>query len=578
MGDKERIDAVNVYSSGMTKARSFINQGKINESSPWSFTGADGNKLLGPEGDDWKNFASYHIAEDTDANEETKGRYKYPWGKDEEIYRRGVIAAKSRAAAQGETDISNAADELLQMIDEKLDQMYEDRLKMRGTGTNMEKMSGGGTKEKFSEEGAGTKEKMAACQTRRSEDSMESVARIDFMEMPYNEEEEYDEYLEKPFKRTEEGYLLGRAIFTNIGVFPYRLEDGSVQWELRPPEEVFDYDSMSSFKMLPMTNEHTTEPVTVKNVKMEQVGYSGEEVRKSAFHLSNTLLINDEDTIMEVEEGKRGLSAGYTVDLEDKSGVWMGIPYDKIQRNIRGNHIAIVDKGRAGDDARMRFDSTHSVGILSQDDLNNQRKNLRRKDSMTLKKFTVDGVEYQADAELIALFQNVTKENESLKKDLENFKTLHEDHTTLLAERDQLNEDNETLKKEVEQAKSNSPEEVEALVQERLVVIDAANRANIKIEPSMKEDDIKKAVIVHLFPGSKSKLDNCNEVYLKGRWDGALEKLEEISSKEGNEKLSSDSLNNFQENKPKEDASDTAYNNMVKRQQESWKSNLREEV
>ena len=39
----------------------------------------------------------------------------------------------------------------------------------------------------------------------------------------------------------------------------------------------------------------------------------------------------------------------------------MGMGYDFIQRNIRANHVAIVDRARAGDSARIRLDSADAV-------------------------------------------------------------------------------------------------------------------------------------------------------------------------------------------------------------------------
>ncbi|AWD92403.1 hypothetical protein [Xanthomonas phage Carpasina] len=43
---------------------------------------------------------------------------------------------------------------------------------------------------------------------------------------------------------------------------------------------------------------------------------------------------------------KRDLSLGYACDFEVKPGVWEGQPYEVIQYNMRGNHIALVMEGR----------------------------------------------------------------------------------------------------------------------------------------------------------------------------------------------------------------------------------------
>ena len=115
---------IRVNSAGISHAEDLISQGKIDYDSGWEFTAEDGNKLLGSKGDDWDEYKKWFIAEDTDANENTKERYKFPFGKNGKIYRRGVIAAKQRAAQQGYNNIVDAADSLLQKIDKKKDKAF----------------------------------------------------------------------------------------------------------------------------------------------------------------------------------------------------------------------------------------------------------------------------------------------------------------------------------------------------------------------------------------------------------------------------------------------------------------------
>ena len=64
--------AVIVNSKGVAHAKSLIAAGKINENGSWSFDGDDGNALLGSGGDDWTNYASYFLAEDTERDGENK--------------------------------------------------------------------------------------------------------------------------------------------------------------------------------------------------------------------------------------------------------------------------------------------------------------------------------------------------------------------------------------------------------------------------------------------------------------------------------------------------------------------------
>lgn len=116
--------AIQLNSAGKSHAMSLVRDGKVDKASPWSFSSEDGNKMLGPDGNDWAEYSRWHLAEDTDTNEKTKDRYKYPFGKDGKVYRRGVIAAKSRAAAQGEAEIEKAASDVLDAIDKKEDKKY----------------------------------------------------------------------------------------------------------------------------------------------------------------------------------------------------------------------------------------------------------------------------------------------------------------------------------------------------------------------------------------------------------------------------------------------------------------------
>ena len=109
--------AINVNRAGTANCAARIKAGDVNKTAAWSFSADDGNALLGSGGDDWTNYAKWFIAEDTSAAEKTKDRYKYPFGKGGKVYRSALVAAKQRAAQQGQTDIENAADEYLDQID-----------------------------------------------------------------------------------------------------------------------------------------------------------------------------------------------------------------------------------------------------------------------------------------------------------------------------------------------------------------------------------------------------------------------------------------------------------------------------
>lgn len=121
--------AITVHKAGVSHAKSLIGSGDVDTSTAWSFSAADGNALLGENGDDWKNYGSMHLAVNSDADAMTKDHFKYPFGKGGKVYRSGLIAIRQRAGQQNETDIYDAAGRLLQLIDNKQDgrSMNEER-------------------------------------------------------------------------------------------------------------------------------------------------------------------------------------------------------------------------------------------------------------------------------------------------------------------------------------------------------------------------------------------------------------------------------------------------------------------
>ena len=167
------------------------------------------------------------------------------------------------------------------------------------------------------------------------------------------------------FEKTPEGYLKGRACVTNIGVFPYLKADGTVEYELRHPDDVFDFDSVNSLKLKPVTNNHPTEMVGPSNIKDLAVGSLGDNpFNGDNIHLTIDMIITDEKTIQDIMNGKRELSCGYSADLVDESGVWLGMPYTKRQKNIRYNHCSVVDSARAGEAARIKMDAADAIMVL----------------------------------------------------------------------------------------------------------------------------------------------------------------------------------------------------------------------
>jgi ATP-dependent protease ClpP protease subunit len=111
--------AIILNTTGASYARSLIEAGNYDNTSPWSFSAEDGDKLLGDNGDDWTNFGRFHLGEDMSATADTKARYKYPHGKAGKVYGGALRAIRSRASQEDEKAIYNEAGTLLDLIKEK---------------------------------------------------------------------------------------------------------------------------------------------------------------------------------------------------------------------------------------------------------------------------------------------------------------------------------------------------------------------------------------------------------------------------------------------------------------------------
>lgn len=158
---------------------------------------------------------------------------------------------------------------------------------------------------------------------------------------------------------TPEGYLIDNPILTRVGIFEYHNPDGTIRRELRLPEEVFAAESLASYKGKPVILTHEAGLVDVDNVQQEHIGTILSEGIQDGDNVRAQIVIHDAESL---SYGLRELSLGYTQTPDETPGVWNGQPYDAIQRNIQINHLALVEKARAGEQARLNIDGEEQGG------------------------------------------------------------------------------------------------------------------------------------------------------------------------------------------------------------------------
>ena len=320
-------------------------------------------------------------------------------------------------------------------------------------------------------------------------------------------------------KRLDNGFLRVDAQITRCGIFDYVLPGGKVRRELRPPEEVFKQDAIDSFKLVPLTEDlsglgkgHPREGfVDTKNSRRVTVGIVGEDVRQDGDHVSATIQVQDADTIKRVEAGKVFLSCGYSADTDEAPGEWQGQRYDAIQRNIRGNHVAIVDAGRAGPSARLRLDSEEDPTVGFQID--------SPKEEHAMRKFIIDAIEFEVSESAAQAWEKQAKlDGEKLAqaaKEAGEQKTRADAADAKVAELVQKTD-------AAEKARADLEAKIPALVEARVSLITEARKvlgAEAKFD-GLDDTGIRKAVIAKVDP--EAKLDGATPDFVAGAYASAL--------------------------------------------------------
>lgn len=162
----------------------------------------------------------------------------------------------------------------------------------------------------------------------------------------------------------DDGFLTVELAATRAGVMPYfDNQTGEVVMELKPEDEIFSDITMNSIKGVPITDRHPPVMLNTKNWKDFTKGTTHLNPRKDGNLLVIDETLFDDELIAYVKSGKKEqVSIGFRAELEEKSGTYDGKEYDRIQRNIRINHVAHVEQGRAGEKVKARIDSKKPVG------------------------------------------------------------------------------------------------------------------------------------------------------------------------------------------------------------------------
>jgi uncharacterized protein len=263
-----------------------------------------------------------------------------------------------------------------------------------------------------------------------------------------------------------------------VGVYPYMgrsISPDCIQDNLygvyRAESELADQDCIDSFKLIPWIDDHVmlgSEDAGLTPSEQKGVqGVIGQDVYFDGTTLRGNIKVFSEAMANLIENGKKELSCGYRCRYEYEPGVYNGQEYQYVQREIRGNHLALVDNGRMGPD----------VAVL---------------DHLT---FTIDSKE----------FQKMAKDTESKKDD-----KVEEDETVYDAEEEKNDEVEKAVKDEAAEKEEveDEDEEKETCDEKKLESgMDVAEVAKLVQKNIAKKSKLYDTLSVHVGAFDHSEMD-----------------------------------------------------------------------
>ena len=279
----------------------------------------------------------------------------------------------------------------------------------------------------------------------------------------------YDVSTISDYQITDEGYLRVRARIARTGIQSYTDASGGIRLEYRPETEVASQEALDSFREKCVTKEHPPVLLDASNTKDYAVGFTSADVAYSDGFVESTLTVTDKETIDEIMRGNiREVSCGYKVDYVDQPGITPdGQHYDGFQKNIRGNHVAIVKRARGGTNVRLMLDSADAAvtELITSTKGETMSANI-----------VFDGVSFEADPALAAA---ITAEREDAKASYADMKRKYDE---MMSEASKMKEEMDAMEKEMKGKCDAADGRADALEQELEAAkadLEAAQQVNV---------------------------------------------------------------------------------------------------
>jgi len=380
---------------------------------------------------------------------------------------------------------------------------------------------------------------------------------------------------------TPQGFLRFPVYAGKVGIQTYKNADGSITREFRPPEQVFRPETMDSLKNVPVVNDHPENMVNPENAKELTVGFGSESVEAVDNKFQKTsVTVFDKNAIEDIQNGKVEVSLGYDLELEEKSGTFEGQEFDAIQKDIVINHLAIVDRGRAGPEVRLRFDRFDAIMYYKE---NSDEKKYKES---SMPKLKIGDQEFEVEKEVkdavdgfIENLSKKVKDAEGAAEEKEEEKDEAEEGKKAAEKKvDRLQGKNDALEEKIEKLEKSQKSKIDCdditkLVKARRDVEDVATALVEEKEldkmDSMTDKELK-ILVIKKSSKNEVKLDGKSDDYIDARFD-TIKEMSDYSSKEN--KDASNAFKNKIENEDGEVVDwRKAQKDSMKRDSEGWQT------
>jgi hypothetical protein len=284
------------------------------------------------------------------------------------------------------------------------------------------------------------------------------------------------------------GYMRAPVIIGRTGIQAYTRGELGLDGDpratirlMRTADEVFSKETIESFEDVPITDGHPSVSVTAENWGTLARGEVRNIGKQEGDLMGGHSLIKDGRLVGKVASGKSAVSCGYDFDLD----LTPGEGFDGYQRKIRGNHVAIVDVARGGPACRIADHETKET-------------------AMGNRTVVIDRLPFEMDGLAATAVENfIGKLNQDNDKVTKEFSAADDAHKLAIAAKDAelatvntslTAKDAEIVDLKAKLAKAQAID-VDALVTEKIAVIDGAKKIAPDMEDKGSAMDIRKAAI-----------------------------------------------------------------------------------